>query len=260
MSNNLHPSAIISPKAQLGDGNHVGPFVVIEDDVVIGDGNTFMTGAVIKDGSRIGDNNLLHEYAVIAGTPQDLGYQDMVSYAQIGSGNVLREHITIHRASKEHETTVAGNNNYLMAAAHIAHDCRCGNNVIMANGAALAGHVSVEDRAFISGGVMVHQFTSVGTLAMIGGNSKITQDVLPYTITDGVPGRVRGLNLVGLKRAGLKHDDIRALKSAYQQLLRSDEPLQDIIIKLREMGSPYATHLADFVSASKRGFHREVTD
>ncbi len=258
MSNSIHPTAIISEQAQLGDNNTIGPYVVIEDDVVIGNGNSVLTGAVLKHGLRMGDDNTVHEYAVIGGLPQDLGFDSATpSNVTIGNGNTLREYVTVHRGSKAEAATRLGDNNYLMTQVHLAHDCVLGNQVIIAPGTGLGGHVHVADRAFISGGVMVHQFVHIGTLAMIGGNAKITQNVLPYMITDGVPGTVRGLNLVGLRRAGFSRADMQILKQAYQLIHRSAQPQQVILDDLREIASPYAQHLAEFIAGSSRSFHRE---
>ena len=257
MSNTIHPSAVISSNAKLGEGNNVGPFVVIEDDVVMGNNNILLTGVVLKNGCRIGHSNSLHEHTVLAGIPQDLGYTDMQSYVEIGDNNILREYVTINRASKSEQATVIGNDNFLMIQTHIGHDCVLGNRVITAPGVGLGGHVKVADRAFISGGVMVHQFVQIGTLAMIGGNAKITQDALPFMITDGVPGRVHGLNLVGLRRAEFHRDEIRVLKQAYQLLFRSSLSLSEILDKLAQTDSVHVSQLADFITTSKRGFHRE---
>lgn len=258
MSNIIHPTAVVSASARLGKANQIGPFVVIEDDVEMGDNNILHTGAVLRSGTRMGNGNQLHEYAVLAGEPQDLGFdKKLPTYVKIGDGNVLREGVTIHRATKAEMSTILGNNNYFMTHVHIGHDCVIGNNIIMAPDAGIGGHVHIEDRAFISGGVMIHQFAKVGRIAMIGGNAKITQDVLPFMITDGMPGQVRGLNVVGLKRAGFKADDLRVLKQAYQLMFRSGLGLDGIIEQLRGLGSDLASHLAEFISDSKRGFHRD---
>ena len=258
MSNTIHPTAIVSDQARLGENNAIGPHVVIEDDVQIGNGNSLLTGALLKNGLRMGNDNTVHEYAVIGGFPQDLSFDPTtLSYVTIGNGNTLREYVTVHRASKAQAITRLGDRNYLMTQVHLAHDCQLGNQVIIAPGTGLGGFVHVADGAFISGGVMVHQFVRIGTLAMIGGNAKITQDVLPYMITDGVPGTVRGLNLVGLRRAGFSRTDIQILKKAYQLILRSSQPQQAIIDDLREIESPYALHLAEFIASSSRSFHRE---
>jgi UDP-N-acetylglucosamine acyltransferase len=258
LSNSIHPTAVVSEQAELGDNNTIGPHVVIEDNVVIGNGNSVLTGAVLKSGLRMGDDNSVYEYAVIGGLPQDLGFDpSTLSFVIIGNGNTLREYVTVHRASKSEAATRLGNNNYLMTQVHLAHDCELGNQVIIAPSTGLGGHVHVADKAFISGGVMVHQFVHIGTLAMIGGNAKITQNVLPYMITDGVPGAVRGLNLVGLRRAGFSRSDMQILKKVYQLIHRSAQPQQTILDDLREIDSPYAQHLAEFIAGSNRSFHRE---
>lgn len=258
MNNTIHPTAIVSEQAQLGENNIIGPHVVIEANVQMGDGNTLMAGALLKTGVKIGNDNTLHEYAVIGGLPQDLGFDPAIaSYVAIGNGNTLREYVTVHRASKQDALTRLGDENYLMAHVHLGHDCHLGNRVIIAPSTGLGGHVHVADRAFISGGVMVHQFVQIGTLAMIGGNAKITQDVLPYMITDGVPATVRGLNLVGLRRAGCSRSDIQVLKQAYQIIHRSAHPQQVILEELRQIDSPYALQLAEFITGSNRSFHRE---
>jgi UDP-N-acetylglucosamine acyltransferase len=258
MSNQIHPTADVSRSARLGQGNIVGPFVVIEDNVVIGDDNVLGAHSVIKYGARIGNKNKLHEHVVFAGTPQDLGFKDTETTAELGDGNVLREFVTVHRATtKEAGRTVIGNNNYFMVTAHIAHDCQLGNHIIMANDAVLGGHVHIGDHAFVSGGVKVHQWAHIGEYAMIGGNSKITQDCLPYMITDGVPARVRGLNLVGLKRAKFSAEDLRTLKSAYRILLGNRGSLEDQLAELAPLASPRTQHLIEFIRRSKRSFHRD---
>ena len=258
MTNHIHSSAVVSPKAQLGKGNTVGPFVVIEDDVVIGDDNQFLAGCIIKGGTRLGNANCVHEHAVLGGLPQDLGFKkETPSYVQVGNGNTFREAVTVHRASKENQSTVLGDNNFLMAQAHVGHDCQLGDHIVIAPSSGLGGHVEVGDRAFISGGVMAHQFIRIGSFAMVGGNSKLTQDVLPYMMTDGVPGTVHGLNIVGLRRGGFKREEIQALKKAYQVLFHTTQSLQASLAEIRNIDVPVVQKLADFISASKRGFHRE---
>ncbi len=255
----LHPSAVVAPDAKIGPGNAIGPFVVIEEDVIIGGGNWIGAHAVIKRGTRIGDGNAIHEHAVIGGTPQDYKFKGASSTVQIGDRNVIREGVTVHRGSREGAGTFIGDDNMLMVYAHVAHDCRVGNGVIMANNVALAGEVEIEDKVFLSGGVVVHQFTKLGRLAMIGGNSKITQDVLPFFVTDGVPPRVRGINVVGLTRAGHSREEIRMLKEAYRILLASGLRLEAATGKIQKIGSPCTDHLADFLlRAGPRGIHRKT--
>lgn len=259
MSNRIHPSACIDPGAELGQDNVIGPFVHIEAGVRIGDGNRIEAHAVLRRGTVLGDANRLAEHAVLGGPPQDLGFDPATESAvQVGHRNVLREGVTIHRASRPGEATRMGDDNYLMVNAHLGHDCRLGDRVIIAVGTGLGGFVEVEDRAFISGGVMIHQFARVGRLAMIGGNAKIPRDVPPFCLADGLPARIRGLNVVGLKRAGLDMQQLRSLKRAYRTLFRSAAPLEEALAALEALGAdPQVRHLAEFLRASKRGFHRD---
>ncbi|MDH5600704.1 MAG: acyl-ACP--UDP-N-acetylglucosamine O-acyltransferase [Gammaproteobacteria bacterium] len=258
MSNSIHPTAIVSEKAVLGNGNTIGAYVIIEDDVAIGDNNTLLAGSVLKSGTELGNDNSIHEHAVIGGLPQDLGFNIATpSFVKIGHKNTIREFVTIHRASQENEATRLGNDNYLMTQVHLGHDCQLENNVIIAPSTGLGGFVSVEDKAFISGGVMVHQFVHIGSLAMLGGNAKITQDVLPYMMADGNPAHISGLNKVGLRRAGYKVADITAIKKAYQLLFNSESKLEQRLHQLSQLDHASAQHLASFIQASKRGFHRD---
>lgn len=255
--NEIHTAAVIHAQAELGDDNHIGPHVVIEPDVVIGNGNQFLAGSVIKSGTRLGDNNVLHEHAVIAGLPQDLSFNaSEVTRVVIGDNNTFRESVTVNRAStKEDRVTQIGSDNYFMVGSHIAHDCRLGNDIVVAPYAGFAGHVHIGDKAFISGGVMVHQFVKIGQLAMVGGNAKITQDVLPFFITDGVPAYVKGINIVGLRRAGFSASDIKVLKQAYKALFNTGS-LELSRRELKALDHELAVQLHDFVSDSKRSFHR----
>ena len=254
--NDIHPTAIISPKAELGEANQIGPFAIIEDDVVMGDNNRIAGHVVLKNGTRIGDHNTMQEHTVIAGLPQDLSFSNVVTYTRIGNNNILRELVTINRSAKENEATCLGDNNYLMVNVHIGHDCQVGNHIVMGNNLLLSGHACVDDRAFISGAVGIHQFSKIGKFAMVGGLSKISKDVLPYMITDGNPGCVRGLNTVGLKRNNFSAEEIRVLKQAYKVLFRSANKLEQIIEELRAIGTEHTDYLAEFISHSKRGFHR----
>jgi UDP-N-acetylglucosamine acyltransferase len=258
VSNTIHPTALVSDKAQLGKGNEIGAFVVIEDDVILGDNNVLQSGVVLKSGSTIGNENNIHEHAVIGGLPQDLGFDVTTpSYVKIGNKNTLREFVSISRASQANEATILGNENYLMNQVHLGHDCVLENNVIIAPGTGLGGFVTVEDKAFISGGVMVHQFVHIGSLAMVGGNAKITQDVLPFMTIDGNPAHVSGLNKIGLRRAGFKVDDLNTLKKAYQLLFNHDSKLENRLNELSQLDYSSAQHLLSFIQASKRGFHRD---
>lgn len=254
---NIHPTAIISETAQLGKAVTVGPYAVIEPGASIGDGSEIRAHATIKRYANIGQANIIHEGAVIGGEPQDLSFTECESFIRTGARCSIREGVTIHRGTEAGSVTVIGSDCFIMAYAHVAHNCRLGDRVILANNVALAGHVEIEDQAFISGGVVAHQFCRIGRLAMIGGNSKIVQDCLPFVITDGVPGRACGLNIVGLRRAGFKSSEIQNLKIAYRTLLRSGLPLEAALSRLKDLNDPLVDYLAEFARTCKRGFCRE---
>ena len=250
----IHSTAVIATDAKLGAGVRIGPFAVIEEDVVLGDGCEIAAHAVIKRHARLGARNRIAEHAVIGGDPQDFKFKaDCLSYTEIGDDNWLREGVTVHRGSRQGSATKLGNNCFLMAYSHVAHDCVVGNHVVMANTAGIAGEVVVDDRAFISAAVTVHQFCRVGRNAMIGLSSKVVQDALPFCITDGNPGRARGLNIVGLRRNGFGKDEIAALKEAYR-MLYSRVPLEQALAAMKETQSTAVHELADFIEGSKRGF------
>ena len=249
----IHPLAVIARGARLGTGVRVGPFAVIEDDVEIGDDCELSAHAVIKRYTRMGARNRVAEHAVIGGEPQDLKFKGWPSFVVIGAGNVIREGVTIHRATLEGGETRVGDGNFLMGYTHVAHECRIGNQVITVNGALLAGFVGVGDRAFISGNVAIHQFARVGRLAMVGGLARASQDCLPFMITEGSPARARGVNIVGLRRAGVPLPDVVALKNALA-LLRSGLLLREAMVELEGSESALVRELAQFIRDAKRGF------
>ncbi len=253
---NIHPTAIISQGAKLGADVTIGAYAIIEPDTEIGDRTEIRAHACIKQFARLGSDNIIHEGAVLGGEPQDLSFTNCTSYLEIGDRNRIREGVTMHRAAQAGAATVVGSDCFIMTYAHVAHDCKLGNQIILANNVALAGHVEIEDQVFISGGVVIHQFSRLGRLAMIGGNSKIVQDCLPFITTDGQPGRASGLNTVGLRRAGFASDDLRELKRAYRTLLRSGLKLEEALAELETQDHPLVRHLRDFARTSKRGFCR----
>lgn len=254
----VHSTAVVSPLAALGTGVRVGPYAVIEDEVTVGDG-TFIGGhAVIKSYTHVGERNRIYEHAVIGGEPQDVKFKNDRSSLIIGDDNLIREFCTLHRANGEGEATLVGSRNFFMVGVHIAHNCVVGDDNIFANGAALAGHISVEDHVFLSNNVGVHQFVRIGRYAMVGGKSKIVQDVLPYFITDGNPPRVRAVNTVGLRRAGFSAESRSALKDAYKRLFRSALPLGDVLLQLERVNDENVAHLVTFIKGSQRGFTREA--
>lgn len=254
MSVELHPTAVVAPGARLGAGVRLGPYAVIEEDTSIGERCEIRAHATVKRYTRLGADNVVHEGAVLGGEPQDLSFQGDVSELRIGAGNRIREGVTIHRGGEAGSATVVGSECFLMANAHVAHDDVLGDRVILANNVALAGRVTIGERAFLSGGVVVHQFCRIGRIAMIGGNSKVVQDCLPFVITDGAPARARGLNLVGLRRAGFRATEVRPLQEAYRVLLRSNLRLEEALEKLAALQDPSVDELAAFVRASRRGF------
>jgi UDP-N-acetylglucosamine acyltransferase len=250
----VHPTAIVAPGARLGAGVRVGPFAVIEDGAVVGDGCEIRAHAVVKSHVVLGRDNRIHEGAVIGGEPQDLSFQGGETGVVIGERNVLREGVTVHRSTKPGSATIMGSDCFLMAYVHLGHDCRLGDHVVIANNTALGGHVQVAERAFVSGNVSVHQFCRIGRLAMLGGSSKAVQDCLPFVTCDGHIARARGLNVVGLRRAGVGSEQRRTLKEGYRLLLRSGLLRDQALERMSALADPLVDEMVAFVRASKRGF------
>ena len=232
----------------------VHPTAVIEDNVEIGPDCEIGAYAVIKRFTKIGARNRIFEHAVLGGEPQDLKFRGERSFLEIGDDNVIREFCTLHRANGEGEQTRIGSRNFFMVGVHIAHNCAIGDDNILANEVALAGHITLEDHVFISNNVGAHQFVRMGRFAMVGGKSKIVQDVLPFFITDGNPARLRGVNSVGLRRAGFSEAERRALKDAYRALFRSGIPVAQALDQLNASDDENVKHLIAFMRDSKRGF------
>jgi UDP-N-acetylglucosamine acyltransferase len=250
----IHSSAIVAAGARLGAQVKIGPCAVIEEDVTLGAGCEIGAHAVIKRHTRMGARNRVAEHAVIGGDAQDLKFSaGTLSHVEIGDDNVFREGVTVHRSAREGGRTRIGKGCFLMAYAHVAHDCVVGNQVVMVNHAGISGEAVVQDGAFLSGFVGVHQFCRVGRLAMIGGMTKLVQDALPFCITDGNPGRARGLNLTGLRRSGFSREEIAALKEAYR-MLHAHMRLEEALARMKALGSAPVGELAGFIAASKRGF------
>lgn len=253
-SANIHPTAIVSPRAELAPGVRVGPYAVIEDEVVVGAGCEIGAHAVVKQFTTLGARNRLFEHACLGGEPQDVKFSGERSGLVIGDDNLIREYVTLHRASGEGAVTRVGSRNFLMIGVHVAHNCMVGDDNIFANGVALAGHITVEDHVFLSSNVGCHQFVRLGRYAMVGGKSKIVQDVLPFCTTDGNPPRVRGLNSVGLRRAGFSPVARRELKRAYQLLFRAGLPLAGALAELEHVDDEHVQHFVNFIRNSQRGF------
>lgn len=250
--------AVVSPDARLGVGVKIGAFATVEGDVELGDFCTVASGAVIKSGVTAGCHNEFGEHAVIGGAPQHVARPQTVGRVVIGDHNVFREHTTVHRALKPDVSTTVGSHNYVMACGHFGHDVVVGSNCIFANGAMLGGHVTVEDRAFVSGAVAVHQFCRIGRLAMVGGHARIVQDVPPYMLVDGQSGCIVGLNVVGLRRSGHSAEDVADLKAAYRIVYRRGLAWKDVLETLeQELPSGPAAHLRSFLASGTRGFAQE---
>jgi UDP-N-acetylglucosamine acyltransferase len=256
VADGVHPTAVVDPRARLGEGVVIGAFSVVGPDVVLGDGvevghHVVLEGVVdLQPGVHIGHGS------VIGGLPQDLKFTPGTrSGVRIGSGTVVREHVTIHRATAPGGWTEIGRDCLLMSGSHVAHDCRLGTQVIVINYAGITGHCDIADRATIGGLSGLHPFTRVGESAYIGGCSKIVSDVPPYTLVDGAPGTVRGINVIGLRRAGMAADDRRALQDAYRILYRSGLAPGTAAERLREALGHHAPvrRLVEFIATSRRG-------
>ncbi|MFA5072403.1 MAG: acyl-ACP--UDP-N-acetylglucosamine O-acyltransferase [Nitrospirota bacterium] len=255
----IHPTALIHPKAVLADGVEVGPYSVIGEHVTIGKGTKIASHVVVEGWTTIGEGNQIFPFSSLGTPPQDIGYRDEETYLIIGNDNVIRECATIHRATtKEDRETVIGNRNFFMAYSHVAHDCKIGSNIIMANSVALGGHISIGDYAVIGGIVCVHQFVRIGSFSMIGGGSAVSQDIPPYVSAAGNHAQLYGLNLIGLKRRGFTEDAIKNLKKAYKIIFRSGMILEESFQKsLAEMPhSKEVAHFVDFMRTTKRGITR----
>ena len=252
--NTIHPSASIGSRAQLGDGNEIGPGCVIEDGAVLGSRNKLWMNTYIGPGATLGDDNQLHMGAVIGHAPQDLSFSGAASYTTIGHRNVFREYVTIHRGTTPDSSTVIGDDNFFMANAHVAHNCRVGHQTIFVNAATLAGHCEVDDGALLSGLVVIHQFVRIGRLAMISGLSAVNKDVPPYMLCGGRPAVIQGLNIVGMRRAGLSTAVRADIKHAHKLLYREGLNVQRATERIaRECQSAEVRALVEFVAASHRG-------
>lgn len=250
----IHPTAIVSSQANVGRNVRIGAFSIIESDVQIGDDCQLDSHVVIKSGTTIGSANRIHSGAVIGDAPQHQKCPETTGTLVIGNENVIREFVTIHRGLKECDETLVGHSNLLMANVHIGHDCIVGNQTIIVNNAMIAGHVHINDQAYISGAVGIHQFCRVGRLAMVGGQAHITKDVPPFVTVDGLSSRIVGLNLVGLRRAGIDSDAIRKLKSAYRLAFRSGLRWELMLEQMKtSLAGEYAEELYGFMSTSERG-------
>ncbi len=260
----VDPSAIIAatarvhPYASIGPRTRIGEFCVIEQDVAIGAECMLEPYVFIKRWTTLGNDNEISAGTMLGTDPLDKNFKGERSYLKIGDGNKIREHYTISRGTQPESVTTIGDRNYIMTSGHIAHNCAIGNDTVIASCALVAGYVEVEDQAFISGGVVIHQFSKIGRLAMIGGNTRVNLDVPPFFLYSGFNVEAKGLNLVGLKRAGFKPAQVAQLKKAYQMLYRSGLKLDEALAKIEtEIPDDNTLHLIRFIRGSKRGICRE---
>lgn len=255
----IHPTAIISPEAQIAEDVEIGAYSIIGPDVRIGKQTVVGPHVVIEDHTDIGERCRIYQFAAIGAAPQDLKYKGEKTRVIIGNDNTIREFVTIHRATAaDTGTTVMGDHNLIMAYSHVAHNCILDNHIIMVNAANLAGHIHVEDYAIIGGLTGVHQFTRIGAHCMIGGASAVTRDVAPYLIAAGNHATTHGLNVVGLKRRGFEDETINDIKRAYTLVFRSSLLLRTAIDKVRDEidDSPEVRHFLEFIEKSERGLCR----
>lgn len=254
----IAPTARVHPDARIDAGARVGEFCVIEQDVAIGPWTVLEPYVYIKRWTTIGERNEISAGTVLGTDPLDKAFTGERSYLRIGNGNKIREHYTISRGTRPESTTEIGDENYIMTSGHIAHNCRIGSRTVVASCALLAGYVEVEDQAFISGGVAVHQFCKVGRLAMVAGMTRVNRDVPPYFLYSGLYVEPKGLNLVGLRRAEFSPEDISALKKAYQLLYRSRLKLHEALAQIEsEIPTEHTLHLVEFIRRCGRGVARE---
>ena len=250
----IHPTAVIDSKADLDSDVEIGPYVVIEGQVRIKRGTRVMAHAYLTGWTEIGEGNEIHPGAILGAAPQDKAYQGVETYLRIGTGNIIREYVQIHRGTTLGSATTIGNNNFLMAASHVGHNCKLGDNIVLANGSLLGGYVEVGNSVFISGNCVVHQFVRIGDYSLMRGLSGTSRDVPPYAIVDWQH-TVRGVNVVGLKRAGFDEKRIRAIRDAFRVLFRKGRNLTLAIKEVEESARANSdvSALLEFIKASKRG-------
>jgi len=255
MSTQIHAAAIVDQSAEIGEDVTIGPNAIIENDVVIGNGSNIGPGAHIAEGARLGENVKVFSYAVVGTIPQDLKFGGEKTTCEIGDRTVIREFASLNRGTNARGKTAVGSDCLLMAYTHVAHDCLIGDNCILANAATLAGHVTVEDWVIVGGLVPVHQFSSIGCHAMIGGGWRVPKDVPPYVTAVGSPLKPLDINKIGLSRRGFSDDTISNLRKAHKALFRSKTDMKSSLERLEEMGDmgPEVAHMIEFIRASQRG-------
>ncbi len=251
----IHATALVDPSAQIAAGVTIGPFCIVEANTSIGEGTSLESHVVIKRGTSIGKNCRIWPHVVLGHEPQDMKYKGEESYLKIGDNNILREMVTIHRATGAGEATVLGNNNLLMAYVHIGHNCSIGSNTMISNSTGISGHVTIEDKSIIGGFVGIHQFVHIGKMAMVGGLSKVVQDVPPFCIADGRPAKIHGLNIRGLRRNGVESEQRNQVGTAFKLLYRSGLNTSQALERVHAEvpASPTLEYLTDFLERVREG-------
>jgi len=257
----VHPNAFVDPSAELHDGVIISQGAIVGPNVIIGKGTEIGPNAVISGRTHIGLNNKVFPSVFIGLDPQDLKYKGAPTEVIIGNNNTFRECVTINKATDEGEKTIIGNNNLLMAYTHIGHNCELGNRIVLSNSVQVAGHVKIEDKAIIGGCLGIHQFVQIGYLAMIGGMTRVDRDVPPFCLAEGHPGRLRGLNRIGIKRSGLldnKDFDLKILQSTWNLLFKSNDTISSVLEKVMTgeldlSSSKLCSFLKESISKERRG-------
>ena len=254
----IHSTAVIHPDAQVGADCRIGPYCVIGEHVVLGERCQLHSHVVIDGHTTLGCDNQIFPFASLGLQTQDLKWKGGITRLQIGDRNTFRESVTIHSATGDGDATIVGSDNHILAYSHIAHDCRLGNHIVMSNVGTLAGHVTVGDYAIVGGLAAIHQFCRIGTMSMIGGCSKIVQDVPPYMIVDGNPGETRTVNKIGIERNGVSEEAQDALRRAFKILFREGLTISNAVVKIEAdlPPLPEVKHLLDFARTSERGLSK----
>ena len=254
----LHPAAVVHPGAQIGPGCDIGPFCVVGEHVVLGAGCRLHSHVVVDGHTRLGRGNELFPFACIGLKTQDRKWEGGTTFTEIGDENAFREYVTVHSATGDGGVTRIGSHNHVLAYCHIAHDCQLGDHIVMSNVATLAGHVAVGDHAVIGGLVAVHQFCRIGRMSMIGGCSKVVQDVPPFMLADGNPAETKTINKIGLERHALPEETLAALRQAYKILFREGLTIPNALARIESELPPLkeVQHLVQFVRGSERGISK----
>jgi len=254
----IHPTAVVHPSARIAEGAEIGPYCLIGENAEVGDGSALTSHIVIGRNVTIGKGNIIYSHAVLGGPPQDLDYRGDSTLLKIGDENIIREFVTINiGTTKGGGLTSVGNRNFLMACSHIAHDCTLEDNVVLTNAVLLAGHIYVERNAVLSGAAACHHFVTIGRYAFVGGLTRIVQDVPPFMIVEGNPSRVRGVNVVGLKRGGFSEERIEALKEAHRRIFRTTKIRMEVLLDMKNSSdlTPEVEYLVEFLLRAARGKH-----